>query len=88
MTAIFDHFWREGAAGTNADELAGGAHALGVVDVDAAIAAPAVKAQLRANTDAAIAAGVFGVPTLRIGDELFWGNDASPMIEAFLDDPR
>ena len=36
---------------------------------------------------AAIGAGVFGVPTLAIGDELFWGNDAHPLIAAVLDDP-
>ncbi len=87
-TTIFDHLWRDGAAGTNAQELAGVARTLGIADVGAAIAAPEVKTALRANTDAALAAGVFGVPTLRIGDELFWGDDASPMIEAFLDDPQ
>src|SRR6266540_1027869 len=31
------------------------------------------KARLRAQTDAAVAAGVFGVPTIFVGDELFWG---------------
>jgi hypothetical protein len=30
---------------------------------------------------------VFGVPTLRIGGELFWGNDATPLIEDWLDAP-
>src|SRR5262245_28566514 len=35
----------------------------------------AVKQQLRASTDEAMAAGIFGAPTLRVGDELFWGND-------------
>ena len=34
-----------------------------------------VKQQLRASSDEAIAAGIFGAPTLRVGDELFWGND-------------
>lgn len=29
----------------------------------------------QANTDQAIAAGVFGVPTFAVGDELFWGQD-------------
>ncbi|MGH6914691.1 MAG: 2-hydroxychromene-2-carboxylate isomerase [Geminicoccales bacterium] len=29
----------------------------------------------RANTEAAIAEGVFGVPTFVIGEELFWGQD-------------
>lgn len=36
---------------------------------------PEIKAALRAATDAAHAAGVFGVPTVAVGDELFWGDD-------------
>ncbi len=47
----------------------------------------AAKETLRAATDAAIAAGVFGVPTLAIDEELFWGADAMPMAEAYLADP-
>ncbi len=48
------------------------------VDAAAAIAAanaPANKEGLKAQTDAAIARGVFGAPSFTIGDELFWGND-------------
>jgi len=41
----------------------------------AAAAGPAAQAAYDANTEAAIAAGVFGVPTFQIGDELFWGQD-------------
>ena len=44
----------------------------------------AAKARLRADTDAAIARGVFGVPTLVVGDELFWGYDDFPMLELHL----
>jgi 2-hydroxychromene-2-carboxylate isomerase len=44
------------------------------------------RAALREATDAAVAAGVFGVPTLGIGTELFWGLDAMPMAEAYLED--
>lgn len=40
----------------------------------AAMAGPA-KARLREATDAAIAAGAYGVPTVQVGDELFWGDD-------------
>jgi 2-hydroxychromene-2-carboxylate isomerase len=36
---------------------------------------PANKQRLAADTEQAIAAGVFGVPTFRYGDELFWGAD-------------
>jgi 2-hydroxychromene-2-carboxylate isomerase len=36
---------------------------------------PEVKQRLRAATDAAIARGVTGVPTVAVDDELFWGDD-------------
>jgi 2-hydroxychromene-2-carboxylate isomerase len=34
-----------------------------------------VKDRLRADTDAALALGVTGVPTVAVGDQLFWGDD-------------
>jgi 2-hydroxychromene-2-carboxylate isomerase len=40
-----------------------------------AIETRAVKDRLRENTDAAFARGVRGVPTIAVGDELFWGDD-------------
>lgn len=46
---------------------------------------PEVKARLRANTDAALTAGLFGVPTLVSGGKAFWGLDALPMLRAWLD---
>lgn len=45
---------------------------------------PVVKARLRANTEAAIARGVFGVPTFEVDGKLFWGFDALPMLAAYL----
>ena len=36
---------------------------------------PAVKAQLRANTEEAIAIGACGAPTMVVNGQLFWGND-------------
>jgi 2-hydroxychromene-2-carboxylate isomerase len=36
---------------------------------------PSIKARLRANTDAALEAGVTGVPTVAVAGELFWGDD-------------
>jgi len=41
----------------------------------AAAREPAAGTGYQANTDAAIAAGVFGAPTFVIGDQLFWGQD-------------
>ncbi len=36
---------------------------------------PEIKLALREATDAAHALGVFGVPTIAVGSELFWGDD-------------
>jgi 2-hydroxychromene-2-carboxylate isomerase len=44
-------------------------------ELETAIGEPGIKQTLRAATDAAHARGVFGVPTIAIGDELFWGDD-------------
>lgn len=38
-------------------------------------ATQSVKEALRASTDEALAAGVRGVPTVAVGDELHWGDD-------------
>lgn len=47
------------------------------------------KQRVRQNTDEALARGVFGVPTVAVEGELFWGFDAFPHLERFLegDDP-
>ena len=47
--------------------------------------APAVKAALQERTTAAIAAGVFGVPTFELEGELFWGHDRLDHLAARLD---
>ncbi|MET0231502.1 MAG: DsbA family protein [Rhodanobacteraceae bacterium] len=88
ITAIFEHIWKHGHAGDDIASLADVAHALGVADPAAAVAREDVKAALRMNTESAVAAGVFGVPTLRIGSELFWGSDATAMIDDWLADPQ
>ena len=43
---------------------------------------PAVKGMLKHATDAAWARGVFGTPTFVFGDEMLWGNDRLPVLEA------
>ena len=44
-------------------------------EAEAASGDPKIKQALRDATDAAHALGVFGVPTIAIGRELFWGDD-------------
>jgi 2-hydroxychromene-2-carboxylate isomerase len=43
--------------------------------LESAIKTKGVKDALREATDAAAAAGVFGVPSVRVGEEVFWGDD-------------
>ena len=45
---------------------------------------PEIKSQLRAQTADAISKGVFGVPSMMVGDELFWGYDDFPYLELLL----
>lgn len=44
----------------------------------------AVKQQLRENGERAIAAGVFGVPSAVVDGRVFWGFDATDMLNAWL----
>jgi 2-hydroxychromene-2-carboxylate isomerase/catechol 2,3-dioxygenase-like lactoylglutathione lyase family enzyme len=53
--------------------------------VVAAAQSDEVKLRLRKQTDDALAAGVFGVPTVIVDGELFFGFDDFPWLERFLD---
>jgi len=77
--AIFRFVWRDGRLPDLPIEWAELAATLGIADADARIDAQEVKDELRRNTDEAIARGVFGVPTLVLGPEVFWGADATAM---------
>jgi len=50
----------------------------------AGIAQPAIKEQLKANTEEVIARGGFGSPTLYLGDDMYFGNDRLPLLKAAL----
>jgi len=79
--SIFRHVWLGGQDAADAARLA----------TLRALLAPAqdpgsdeVKAQLKTNTSQAIAAGVFGVPAMRVDGKIFWGLDALPMLRDYL----
>ena len=61
--------------------------ALGVADAEALAADETAKAKLRANTDAAIGMGVWGVPTFAVGMELVWGADRFGMLLDYIEHP-
>ena len=80
--SVFRHVWRGGADAADAQRLAPLQQAL---KPRRDPADETVKAQLKSNTDAALAAGVFGVPTLAVDDKLFWGFDSLGMLRAYLE---
>lgn len=81
VETLFHHVWQGGADAADAVRLAAVAAKLApALDANG----DGVKAQLRANTEEAIALGVFGVPTFQVDDKLFWGLDALPMLRDYL----
>lgn len=77
LTAVFKAIWIDAL---NLNDAAITATMLGDASFDPAhIVALAndadIKAALRATTEAAVARGVFGAPTLFVGDEIFFGQD-------------
>lgn len=81
---IFRFVWRDGRLPDLPIEWAELVNDLRLPDAQRRIEDPDVKDALRRNTDEAIARGVFGVPTLAIGKELFWGADATAMAADWL----
>lgn len=77
---IFRYIWRDGCSVSSEQDWKNLCDRLHVPDAEQAIAQPEVKAQLRQNTEQAIALGVFGVPTFTLGADLFWGEDATQML--------
>ncbi len=80
--SIFHHVWQSGLDAADPQRLLELSERL-QPQTDAGSALP--KARLKQATDEAIAAQVFGVPSLCVDDKLFWGLDAVPMLRAYLD---
>jgi 2-hydroxychromene-2-carboxylate isomerase len=79
--AVFRHVWRGGADAADGQRLA---ELQALLQPQREVASAEVKAELKANTDAAIARGVFGVPTFEVDGRLFWGFDALPVLREYL----
>lgn len=87
VQTIFNFIWRDGG---NTDDPAGWnklSQLAGIEPDDERLSSAPVKQALRDSTDAAIAAGVFGVPTLVVDNELFWGHDTADFFLAYVKDP-
>lgn len=79
VRAVFRYIWREGNDVASPESFAALCEAVGFPEGVSAVENPEVKQALRQHTDAAIALGVFGVPTFAYNGNLFWGEDATAM---------
>lgn len=86
VTALFDAVWARQEHVSDAAVVERVAVEVGLDGgrLVAAAATGEAKGRLRAQTDAAIEAGVFGVPSMRVGTDVFWGYDDLPFLERAL----
>lgn len=84
VRAIFDDLWTTGADASDPARFEALCQKLDVSE--GRLGDPAVKDALRKNSEDAIAAGVFGVPSFVVDGEVFWGADAVGFLEDFLAD--
>jgi 2-hydroxychromene-2-carboxylate isomerase len=87
IDALFAAVWATGEGLEGPGQVARIADAIGLdgAAIERAAGEPDAKARLRAQTDEAIAAGVFGVPTIAVAGELFWGVDSLDLLDGFLE---
>ena len=86
VVAVYDAIWVRGDNMGNLDVVANvltGA-GLNAKKIIAATQDPDIKAALISNTDAAVARGCFGAPTMFIGTDMFFGQDRMQFIEMAL----
>jgi 2-hydroxychromene-2-carboxylate isomerase len=87
VETIFRHVWCEGLDAADPDRLATlQAHLASRPSVDLQDPQSAeVKQLLQQQTQQAIDLGLFGVPSMVVDGQVFWGNDALPMLRAYLE---
>lgn len=83
---LFDHVWGAGGADALDETRMPTLHGALAQQWQSTcpLGSDANKTRLRANTDEAVAAGVFGAPTFVVDGQLFWGFDALPMLREYL----
>ena len=83
-TAVFEAYWARQEDISQDPVLAAICGQVGVPAQAffAGIAQDAIKEQLKANTQEAIARGAFGSPTMYVGNDMYFGNDRLSLVQA------
>ena len=78
---VFRHVWCSGEDAADVNRLAALSAQL---QPGRDLADAAVKQDLQRHTEEALRLGLFGVPSFVVDDKVFWGQDALPMLRAYL----
>lgn len=91
VESIFKHVWCSGLEATDATRLEALQHQITQMmqethaNFQIDLQAPEVKQNLIQQTQAAIDLGLFGVPSMVVNGQIFWGQDSLPMLRAYLE---
>lgn len=85
IAKLFRHIWVDSETNTDFFSLDALRQLPNLEQAADLVSEPWVKSKLKSNTEDAIQGGVFGVPTIAIDGQLFWGVDMTEMAFEFLD---
>ena len=89
VDSIFKCIWEEGLVFDDPDHWNTFCNAVGlsVFEANELISKPEIKSELITNGENAIKRAVFGVPTLIVDGQLFWGYDSTSLVLDYLINP-
>ena len=90
VDAIFNCVWVEGLSGDNPENWTRFCEAVNIPESEASekISSHEIKEELKLNGQDALEQGIFGVPTLVMDGNLFWGFDSTDMAIEFLSNQK
>jgi len=90
VDALFKCVWEDGLVGDDPQNWNTfcDAVALSVSEANDLISSPLIKTELISNGEFALKQGVFGVPTLLVDGNLFWGSDSTDLAMSYLENPK
>ncbi|RZI64871.1 MAG: 2-hydroxychromene-2-carboxylate isomerase [Variovorax sp.] len=83
VDAMFRAIWVDGRNMNDAAEVASALQGAGfdALQLQALVADPAVKEELKKATQEAVERGVFGAPTFFVGEQMYWGQDRLDFVQ-------
>ena len=90
VDAIFNCVWVKGLTGDDPDNWARFCGAVNIQESEASekISSFEIKQELKLNGEEALKKGIFGVPTMVLDGNLFWGLDSTDMAIEYLSDSQ